>query len=194
MSVLESDTKVVEERLSTLQTANDAVERECACLKMETKEKTDRLSKANEENKKSGEALSTISAELKALQEERKVNEAELAAATTELAALKEEKKKGKDELSTVTKELMEMKVKLADVEDQLEGEKEHVEAAHDELSTIRAQLKSLPAQMLEVQKLQANNESTTTALQSVQAQVDGEVEKCIAAEAEAAALKKELS
>lgn len=55
--------------------------------------------------------------------------------------------------------------MKLADIEDQLEGEKEHFDAAHDELSTIRAQIKSLPALTSEVQKLRANNESTTTTM-----------------------------
>lgn len=83
MSVLESDTKAVEEYLNTLQIANDVVENECARLKAEIKKKTDWLSKADEENRKSGEALSTISADMNVLQEEKKVKEAELAAATT---------------------------------------------------------------------------------------------------------------
>lgn len=59
------------------------VERECARLKEEIKEKTDLFSRAEEESKKSGEAQSTISGELKVLQEERKMKEAELIAATT---------------------------------------------------------------------------------------------------------------
>lgn len=43
------------------------VERECSWLKAEDKEKTNRLSKAKEEMKLNGEALSTAHTELEAL-------------------------------------------------------------------------------------------------------------------------------
>lgn len=139
MSVLESDTKAIEERINTLQTVNDVMEHECALLKVEIKEKTDRLFKAEEESKKSGEELSTATTKLAMLKVDKEAKKAELAAANIELAALTESRKKGEKELSTATKELMELKEKLAVVEDQMEGKNEHVEAAYDELPMIRA-------------------------------------------------------
>lgn len=74
MSVLELNTKAIEECLNVLQTANYLVEHECARLRTEVQEKTDRLSKAEEEATKNEEALSTAHTEVK---------QTELAAATT---------------------------------------------------------------------------------------------------------------
>lgn len=48
---------------------------------------------------------------------------------------MKKSRKKGEDELSTATKVLMELKVKLAAVEEQLEGEKEHVKLAQQSVN-----------------------------------------------------------